>query len=239
MAFSIITRAQWGGRPADSCTSQNPANLLGVTIHHTASPRAPDSGGKSATLVRGIQTFHMDISDQKYVDIAYNFLFDDFGQIFAGRGWTCRSGANGTTESNRTHLSFCYIGNSDSDPFNDTAQKACAWLLREAFKKGVGMHVVPHSHWGTGTACPGAKAKAWVTSGAWKADMPSTRRVQYLLMDDGVIKWKSSVSAASESRDRMKKFLNRLETEQDAELHKLLAEEGRSGKVSLVRKVLT
>jgi hypothetical protein len=234
VAFEIVPKSRWGGRPADSCTGQDPDDLLGVTIHHTASPRSASSASGSAALVRGVQNFHMDTSPEDYVDIAYNFLFDKWGQIFQGRGWACRSGANGTSESNRTHLSFCYIGHSDLDGFPQAAQDACAWLLSEAFKKGVGQHVVPHSFWGTGTACPGNKIRNWVASGAWR--IPA-KQVRYLLLDEGEVVFKSGKVPLSESKERLKTFLARLRSEDVDALHKQLADEGKTGAVKLARKV--
>jgi hypothetical protein len=235
LAFSIISRSGWNARAPDSCTSQNPDGLLGVTVHHTASPRSVSAASLSAALVRGIQNFHMDTSPEGYVDIAYNFLFDKFGQIFTGRGWNCRSGANGTGEANRTHLSFCYLGHSDLDGFPELAQDACAFLIAEAFKKGVGRHVVPHSFWGTGTACPGNAARNWVNSGAWKADLPTAKRVRYEVWDGGERQMASTEAPIENSRDKLANFLQN----HVGGIHKLLAEEGKSGDVRLIRRVLS
>jgi hypothetical protein len=53
-----------------------------AVVHHTVNGNTYGPGD-SASLVRGIQAYHMDAL--KYCDIAYHFLIDRFGQIFEGR----------------------------------------------------------------------------------------------------------------------------------------------------------
>ena len=138
----IISRAEWGARPPRApLTRWNISLLHGVTIHHFASPRSASRPAGSAALMQRVQRAHQ---AGEFFDIAYNFCFDRFGQIFEARGWQWQSGGNGTTDANRNYLAFCYMGHSDLDGFPEAAQDACGQLLREAFRRGVDRVVVPH-----------------------------------------------------------------------------------------------
>jgi hypothetical protein len=229
----IITRKEWGAQPAESKTAWDPDDLVGVCVHHFAVPRSATTRTGSAALMRSVQRSHQ---AGEFSDIAYNFCFDKFGQVFEGRGFGFQTGANGNGAVNRTHAAICYMGNSDLDGFPDVAQKAAAWLLKQWFSKGTGMDVVPHSHLSPdGTACPGAKARTWVTTGAWKADLPSTaRQVQFLLLDDGVVVDKSTRVPLAQSKGRWDKFI-RSDAADKAHAH--MAAEGKRGTVQFVRKV--
>jgi hypothetical protein len=78
----IITRSEWGG---DSVTPRSgPAygQVQIAFVHHTVN--ANDYGPEdSAAIVLGIARYHRDYNG--WNDIGYNFLVDQYGQIFEGR----------------------------------------------------------------------------------------------------------------------------------------------------------
>jgi hypothetical protein len=78
----IITRSEWGG---DSVTPRSgPAygQVQMAFVHHTVN--ANDYGPEdSAAIVLGIARYHRDHNG--WNDIGYNFLVDQYGQIFEGR----------------------------------------------------------------------------------------------------------------------------------------------------------
>ena len=229
---TIIGRAGWGAKPAESRTPWNPDTLSGVAVHHFAVPRSASSKTGSAALMRGVQRAHM---AGEFSDIAYNHCFDKWGQIFEGRGFNVQTGANGNQVVNKTHAAICYMGDSDLDGFPEAAQDAAAFLLSEWFKRGVSVKVVSHGDISPdGTDCPGGKAEAWVHSGAWKKDLPSAKRVQFMLRDDGEIIAKSRVVPIEQSFERMKLFRQFTDTL----THKRLAAEGAKGLVGFERRVL-
>ena len=65
---------------------------LGVYVHHSAGPQQQ--------TVRTIQNFHMD--SRGWSDIAYNWLVNDQGDIFEGRGWGIVGGAT-KNENSTSH----------------------------------------------------------------------------------------------------------------------------------------
>lgn len=230
---TIVSRADWGAEPAESKTAWDPDDLLGIGVHHFAIPRSASSPSGSDDLMRSVQRSHQ---AGEFSDIAYNHCFDKFGQIFEGRGFGFQTGANGNQAVNRTHAAICYMGNSDLDGFPEAAQDAAGWLLKQWFNRGTGLDVEPHSDLSPeGTACPGDRARTWVNSGAWRADLPQTRRVQFLLLDDGVIVDKSLRAPVSESKHRWEIFRN---SDAGDKAHARMAAEGSRGSVQFVRKIV-
>ncbi len=79
----IVGRAQWG---ADESKVQDPPSYIdkiqAVFVHHSAGSNNY-SCAESASLVRGIMAYHVDVDG--WNDIGYNFLVDKCGQIFEGR----------------------------------------------------------------------------------------------------------------------------------------------------------
>lgn len=236
--MALVTREQWGAKDPKATNKWTISNLFGVTVHHFASPRHASTPAGSAALMRGVQAGHMAPgglgAKDGGNDIAYNFCFDDFGDIYIGRGWPNMTGANGTTFANLHYLAFCYMGHSDLDPFSEKAQDSCALLISQAFKKGVDREVVPHKKW-TGSSCPGNRGLAWVTGGGWKKDLPTVKRVRFELWDDARMITKSEIVPISQSAERWHDFEKRVSDK----AHALLAAEGERGSVQFRRRVLS
>jgi N-acetylmuramoyl-L-alanine amidase CwlA len=229
--MKIISRAEWSAEdPERPLTPWDPSLLHGVTVHHFASPSSAAMAAGSARLMQGVQRSH---KAGEFTDIAYNFCFDKFGQVFEGRGFGFQTGANGTTDANRHYASICYMGDSDKDGFPEQAQKAAAWLLLEWFKRGTDRVVVPHRKW-TGSTCPGAAAHAWVVNGGWKADLPQAKKVRWELWDDEKLLSKSATVPVEDSAERLKAFLGRV----GGTIDKVAAAEGNLGRVQLRRRVI-
>jgi uncharacterized protein with LGFP repeats len=85
----MIMRSQWGARgfgtgPVGCSAPQLAAGgLRFAVVHHTAGSNNY-TAQQSASIVRGIQSYHMNANG--YCDVAYHFLIDKYGQIFEGRG---------------------------------------------------------------------------------------------------------------------------------------------------------
>ncbi|WP_444544804.1 FG-GAP-like repeat-containing protein [Streptomyces anandii] len=79
----VISRAQWG---ADESKVDDAASYIdriqAVFVHHSAGSNSY-SCAESASLVRGIMAYHIDVNG--WNDLGYNFLVDKCGQIFEGR----------------------------------------------------------------------------------------------------------------------------------------------------------
>lgn len=110
--------------------------------------------------LRSIQKSHLNNKNEGYSDIAYNFAFDHLGNIFELRGWDYQSGANGSSEANRTHIAFCYLG-GPGNPLTDAAKRAIDTFQAEAKNRGVGQDHQPHSNF-RATQCPGDEIRAYI-----------------------------------------------------------------------------
>lgn len=80
----IITREEWWGNlPADRLawtTDPTPITITHAIVHHTAGQNNPPD---PAQTVRNIWNFH--VNSRGWADIGYNFLVDQFGNIYQGR----------------------------------------------------------------------------------------------------------------------------------------------------------
>ncbi|MEV0323334.1 FG-GAP-like repeat-containing protein [Streptomyces sp. NPDC050658] len=80
----MIGRAAWG---ADESLVEDPPEYIekvkAVFVHHTVGTN-DYSCAQSASLVRGIMTYH--VKTEGWNDLGYNFLVDKCGQVFEGRG---------------------------------------------------------------------------------------------------------------------------------------------------------
>lgn len=172
----IIPRSEWGARPANYITPLPAA--VAFTIHWEGVPIGTYTAADAYERVRAIQRYHMDANG--WNDIAYNFVVDQWGQIFEGRGWDRRSAANGTNEGNSGSIAACYLG-GPGDPFTDQAKAAYRWLRGQHVARGGLVDVFPHRHW-TSTACPGDELAAFAaeldaepaTFGAAGSSQPTT-----------------------------------------------------------------
>jgi peptidoglycan hydrolase-like protein with peptidoglycan-binding domain len=147
----VVARAGWNAR--------DPKNRLTVPwsvrteffVHHTDGP--------TDQTLRSIQDFHMG-SSRGWSDIGYNWLVDDDGIIYEGRGWLT-VGAH-CPDHNRTGISAAYIG--ENNP-TEKAKRSIRWLYDEACRKaGRPLKKLGHGD-RYPTECPGPKLQAWVNAG--------------------------------------------------------------------------
>jgi N-acetylmuramoyl-L-alanine amidase/FlgD Ig-like domain len=86
----IVSRTAWGGD--ELLRRSHPlyaSSVRLVIVHHTATPNtySPD---QAAAIVRGIDVYH--VKANGWNDIGYNFLIDQYGQVYEGRyGGTTRN----------------------------------------------------------------------------------------------------------------------------------------------------
>jgi hypothetical protein len=78
----IITRAEWGGDDVTPREAPSYGQVQLAFVHHTVNTN--DYGPEeSAAMVLGIAKYHRDHNG--WNDLGYNFLVDQYGQIFEGR----------------------------------------------------------------------------------------------------------------------------------------------------------
>jgi uncharacterized protein with LGFP repeats len=84
---AIITRAQWGADPSlrlRACPSgpEYTGAPKVAFVHHTVTGNSYGPGD-SAAIVRSIYAYH--VEGEGWCDVGYNFLVDQYGQVFEGR----------------------------------------------------------------------------------------------------------------------------------------------------------
>lgn len=118
----IITRAEWwGSLPADRLewsTDPTPITITHAIVHHTVTQNNPPD---PAQVVRQIWGWH--VNDNRWPDIGYNFLVDQFGNIYQGRynPWLDETDVHGTHAGNANSRS---VGISILGQFHPSASPA-------------------------------------------------------------------------------------------------------------------
>lgn len=105
--FRIISRDEWGAKPAEAVTPWDPNELFGVVVHWFGIPPAASRHDRCDDLVRSVQASHQ---AGEFNDIAYNHLFCPHGYAYEGRGFDRQTGANGTKWANRHYAAVCFMG---------------------------------------------------------------------------------------------------------------------------------
>lgn len=159
--MTIITRAQWEARSARR-TTRIAGPVVGIAGHWEGIQLGDYSAGSVPGRIRNIQAFHMD--RQGWDDIAYSALVDRFGRVWAGRGPTVRTAANGTNYANDHFYAVCILM-GPGDTLTDAAKagwlEAREWLRRNG---DAGAKTPPHSILHS-TSCPGDDVRKWLNDG--------------------------------------------------------------------------
>lgn len=157
----IITRAQWGARPARTATAVRGAR--GVKVHYTGSRENPamlNAHPLCVERVRAIQDAHMD--GRRWHDIAYSMIVCVHGFVFEGRGPLILNAANGAG-LNADHYSVLgLVGNAGLvEPSEAMYRGICRAIDHLRDHGNAGYEVLGHRD-GYPTDCPGDPLYAWV-----------------------------------------------------------------------------
>ncbi|MFI6296875.1 N-acetylmuramoyl-L-alanine amidase [Nonomuraea sp. NPDC050790] len=149
--MKITSRADWNARTSRPVYSVPWSARTEFFVHHTDGPRSQ--------TVRSIQDFHMGPS-RGWSDVGYNFLVDEDGRIFEGRGWLV-VGAH-CPDHNRSGIGVAFIGKNNPTA---EAKRAIRWLYDEACRRA-GRKLKKLGHGDRyATECPGRILQAWVDDG--------------------------------------------------------------------------
>ncbi len=146
---SIISRSKWGARAPRSRSYVSWSSRVEVTLHYSTGPESQTP--------RQIQAFHM--NSRGWADVGYNFLVDEDGRAYEGRGWTVL-GAHAAPR-NVQGIGICYIG---GDTMTAAAKRTVIALYDEACRRA-GRTLDRKGHKDiNSTSCPGTKNYGW-----WKS----------------------------------------------------------------------
>lgn len=124
----IIARELWGGDRIKPREDPSYGKVALAFVHHTATANAyaPE---QSAGIILGIAKYHRDTNG--WNDLGYNFLIDQYGQVFEGRAGGVDQAVVGAHAQgyNDDSTGVAMIGSHDGTPISDVAMAALAQLL--------------------------------------------------------------------------------------------------------------
>ena len=159
----VVTREGWGARPPKRPFSFRWRKTQGIVIHHSGVKDGPHG----VAALKQFERHHMDT--RGWNAIAYNWLVDEDGVVYHGRGPGVVGGA--TRGWNSRTESVCYTG-WGSDPVPVAAQESLRWVV--GYLQGLygsDLWVKRHRDFAS-TSCPGGWLADWVADG-----MPSSSSV--------------------------------------------------------------
>jgi hypothetical protein len=128
VAPAIITRSEWGGDSVPPRSAPEYGQIQAAFVHHTVSTN--DYGPEdSAGIVLGIARYHRDSNG--WNDIGYNFLVDQYGQVFEGRAGGMDQAVIGAQAQgyNSVSTGIATIGTFTSVPFPEAGMESLARLI--------------------------------------------------------------------------------------------------------------
>ena len=161
----FISRNQWDAQPPrnGSFSPLHRWRVRGVVVPHSGVEDPP----KGVSAVYAFERHHL---AKGWDGIGYNWLVDESGTIFEGRGWDARAAA--TKGLNSRSISVCYTGNG----FRRVPENALASIttvIAEAEAHfGKPLWVSTHRRKGS-TTCPGDVLGDWVEGGMETPSNPS------------------------------------------------------------------
>lgn len=157
--MEFISRHQWGAKPPATTngkfTPLRSGRVRGVVIHHSAVVDGP----KGVAAIHAFEGHHL---RKGWDGIAYNWLVDESGTIFEGRGWGARGGA--TKGWNAKSISVCFTGHGGVRPRDEVLESVKSVVAEAQGRFGGNLWVSTHRRKGS-TTCPGGWLGDWVEAG--------------------------------------------------------------------------
>lgn len=167
----FYSRAELGlARPRSVSYNIDPGRG-GVAVHYGGAAQRITSEARARQVWLGWQRMHM-ASPRNWADVAYTAAFDDWGNVYAGRGFGVRTAAQGTNDGNNRYYAFVWLGGAGETPTRE-ALEALNWLIDEARRDGgAGLDVRLHSDFRP-TGCPGDPLRTRARALHGKRDLPA------------------------------------------------------------------
>jgi hypothetical protein len=164
-----VSRETWGAKPPPKgkFDKLNSSRVQGVVVHHSG----VENGPKGSAAVQAFERHHM---GKGWDGIGYNWLVDESGTIFEGRGWESRGA--GTKGWNSRSISVCYTGWGGNKPRDEALRALEAVVAGAEAHFGKGMWVSTHRKKAKAgyTTCPEKWLGDWVENGMGTVQPPET-----------------------------------------------------------------
>lgn len=157
MTPTVISGASWERRPWDGAVHSVPMSERAYfVVHHDGSKPITRTG---SAIPQAIDDSH---HNNGWVGIGYNFVVDQAGNIYEGRGWKL-VGAH-CPGRNRDGIGVQIAVGGDQEP-SEAALASVVAIYNEATR--LAGHALIKTYHGAhyATACAGAKLNAWVKAG--------------------------------------------------------------------------
>ena len=159
---TIRPRSSWGAKPA---RRRSPVKSVNYFVVHY------DGGGdldpaKSPQILRNFQTYHM---GKGWADIGYNFLVDQNGVIWEGRGWGIK-GSHAGPKANPCSVGVQAMLGARQKP-SPAMLASLKWLFDETRRRYGNVSPSFHSAW-MSTSCPGEHLRSWIRAGGLTTQTP-------------------------------------------------------------------
>ena len=161
----FVDRIMWDAQPprGGEFDALTPWRVKGVVIHHSG----VENGPKGTAAVHAFERHHL---SKGWDGIGYNWLVDETGTIFEGRGWEARGAA--TKGWNSKSISVCYTGYGFKRPHGNALESIKALVGKAEEHFGRDMWVSTHRRKGS-TTCPGDWLGNWVEGGMTETKAPT------------------------------------------------------------------
>ena len=162
--MNIIPRSEWKARaPLSALVPFTNSRISHIATHFpgSAATIGVESFDATAARIRGYQAWHQD--GRKWKDLGYNYLVDQAGRAWEGRGWNVGGHVLGT--QNAISVGVCFIlGNNErpTDAMLNTGAEVREWIEEERLRRG--LDYVGHSDWAN-KLCPGPFILPWTHAG--------------------------------------------------------------------------
>ena len=167
MDKTIISRKGWGSRgPRKPFSWLNRKRVIGIALHHSGVKNGP----KGVAAVKAFERHHMDANG--WNAIAYNWLVDEEGVVYEGRGAGVISAA--TRPYNSRTESICYTGDGEK-PVPDKALESIRWLIGNIQERYDNKLWVKGHRDLASTSCPGTWLYNWLQGGMSVNRMPEPK----------------------------------------------------------------
>ncbi|WP_404949116.1 peptidoglycan-binding protein [Streptomyces sp. ARC14] len=155
--MNIVGRATWGAKPWNGTpASVSLSRRTEFYVHYDGGHPVTRTG---YAIMRAIEAQHL---GQGWAGVGYNFVIDQQGTIYEGRGWDLQ-GAH-CPEHNVTGIGVQFALGGSQKP-SAKALAACRALYEKACQK-TGRSLAKRGHKdGFATLCPGPTLYAWVRAG--------------------------------------------------------------------------
>lgn len=164
--MEIISASVWGREITGRPSAAKPRQIKELTIHYTGAPSISAKAGMIDEHIKRTEQNHKARPNENMSTIGYNFLIDEYGRVWEGRGFNIRNGANGSS-SNDTSYSVCVLVGVEDNKVSPIVVNAIRWL-REQVERHTKNKIQVRGHKDhIPTSCPGPALYRQVRNGTF------------------------------------------------------------------------